>query len=326
MKKKLFSILLCIILISILLPEETKSEEYKFKNIQSIENIDYILDQKQLLNDNYRSIHSNTWIAQSFQPTKSPLVKVLIQMYKNVVINEPLELSIRESLTSNELVYTQIPGNQIPYYTNWIEFDIQDIEVNINQTYYIVIRSRTPAGQSYKWLDKTNDTGDPYNRGKQWISINGGFDWELAESEDTRIDCTFQTYSYVGNPVLNCIGFFNWTDIEPASTVSGTFIVQNIGTPLSNLNWEISNWPYWGVWEFNPKSGSNLKPEDGNQIVSFSFRAPNVTNSRYSGQIKIQNIDNESNYCTIETSLVTPKKTNHNMFDFIEFLRKFNQF
>ena len=326
MKLKIFSIIICFILISTLIPQSIKGENKENKelllesNVQSF--VEYEIDQKQLLHDRYTSIHSNVWLAQSFIPSKTPLTKILIKINKNIVINSPLEFSIRNNLNSNEIVYTQLQSNQIPYYTNWVEIDFEDIEVNVGATYYMVLRTNSPAGQSYKWLDKLNMTGDPYESGKQYISVNNGFEWTPSESDSSFIDSTFQTFTYKSKPILNCIGFFNWTEIEPASTVTGTFIVENIGTPLSNLDWEISNWPYWGVWTFNPKNGSNLKPEDGLEIVSFSFRAPNVSNSRYDGQITITNIENESNYCTIETSLITPKISNNYIFDFSSIIEK----
>jgi hypothetical protein len=319
MKLQIFSIIICLILISTLIPQTIKGENNTNKELMLETNVEsYVeheLDQKQLLNDGYVSIHSNTWVAQSFKPSKTPLTKILIKINKNIVINSPLEFSIRSDLNSNEIIYTQLQSNQIPYYTNWVEIDFEDIEVVVGNTYYMVLRTNSPSGQSYKWLDKLNTTGDPYESGKQYISINNGFEWEPTESDSSFIDSTFQTFTYKSKPILNCIGFFNWTDIEPASTVTGTFIVENIGTPLSNLDWEISNWPYWGVWTFDPKSGSNLKPEDGLEIVSFSFRAPNVSNSRYDGQITITNVENDSNYCTIETSLITPKHSNDKFFD-----------
>jgi len=325
MKLKIFSIIICFLLISTLTPQIIKGENENIKELILKSNVEYELDQKQLLHDRYTSIHSNVWVAQSFKPALSPLTKILIKINKNIVINSPLEISIRKDLYGTEIIYTQLQSNQIPYYTNWIEIDFPDFEVEMGDTYYIVLRTNSPSGQSYKWLDKYNTTGDPYEAGRQWISINQGFEWSRSESDNSYIDSTFQTFSYKSNPVLNCIGFFNWTDIEPASTVSGTFSVENIGTPLSNLNWKITNWPYWGVWTFNQKNGSNLKPEDGLEIVSFSFRAPNVSNSHYSGQITITNVENESNYCTIETFLVTPKNLNQNMDKFNYLIEKINK-
>ena len=56
------------------------------------------------------------------------------------------------------------------------------------------------------------------------------------------------------NPVsdLDCEGYIDLSDAKPNSTVSGTITVENIGEPLSELNWEISDYPDWGIWTFDP--------------------------------------------------------------------------
>jgi len=235
------------------------------------------------------------------------LTKVLLKIEKPIVIEAPLELSIRKNLNGSELTYIPVPSSQIPFYIYWSEFDFPDIEVEIGETYYIVLRTTSPSGKSYRWLDNYNPIGDSYENGKQWISFNSGFEWEPTEYQTSFIDSTFQTYSYISKPDLNCSGFINWTDIKPASTVTGSFTVENIGTPLSHIDWEITNWPVWGVWTFTPSSGIALKPEDGIRNVQISVVSPNVTNNKYTGKITITNKENSSDFCTIDVSLATPK-------------------
>ena len=311
MKRKILTVLICMMLFTIVSTASIsiKSGHIEINKESTLTNVEYVLDQKQFLNDGHSNIHRNIWMAQSFKPSMTPLTKVLLKIDKPVVIDEPLLFSIRKNLTGSELTYIPITSDEIPYYINWVEFDFPDIEVEVGETYYIIVRTNSPSSKSYRWLYKNNETemGDPYENGKQWISFTSGHDWEPTEYQTSFIDSTFQTYSYISKPDLNCSGFINWTDIEPASTVTGNFIVENIGTPLSHIDWEITNWPVWGVWTFTPSSGIALKPEDGIRNVQISFVSPNVTNSKYSGKITITNKDNSSDFCTIDVSLATPK-------------------
>lgn len=323
MKRKILGFLICMMLVTIVLPTSIriKSVNVGINNGNILSNVEYVLDQKQLLHDGDSKIHRSIWMAQSFKPSMTPLTKVLLKIEKPVVIEYPLELSIRRYLNGSELTYMQIPSSQIPYYIHWVEFDFADIEVEIGETYYMVIRTNSPSGKSYRWLDNYNQTGDSYENGKQWISFHGGYDWSPTEYENSFIDSTFQTYSYISDPDLYCSGLMNWTDIEPASTVTGSFTVENIGSPLSYINWEITHWPTWGVWTFTPSGESKLRPEDGITTVHLSVVSPNVTNNKYTGKIIITNMDDSSDFCTIDVSLATPKSqypVNFHAFQFLE--------
>jgi len=126
-------------------------------------------------------------------------------------------------------------------------------------------------------------------------------------------------------PDLDCDGTLSWTDVSPGSTVTGSFTVENIGEPTSLLDWEITEWPSWGngsSWAFTPLSGDDLTPEDGPVTVNVSVVAPDVKNSDFSGQVKIENKENSSDFCTIDVSLVTPVNQNTLYSQFLQFLQK----
>ena len=109
-----------------------------------------------------------------------------------------------------------------------------------------------------------------------------------------------------GEPDLDCDGSLSWTDVEPGSTVTGGFIVKNIGDPGSLLDWEITEWPTWGEWTFTPSSGDDLTPEDGAVNVEVEVVAPDQQNQQFSGEVKIVNKENSSDYEIIPVSLATP--------------------
>ncbi len=114
-------------------------------------------------------------------------------------------------------------------------------------------------------------------------------------------------------PDLSCGGRLSWTDVSPGSTVTGYFYVENIGDPTSLLDWEIESKPEWGTWTITPEEGYDLTPEHEPYVVEVSVEAPDKKNSEFTGEVKIVNSENSSDYCTIDASLSTPK---NKPFDF----------
>jgi len=107
-------------------------------------------------------------------------------------------------------------------------------------------------------------------------------------------------------PDLDCTGDLDWVDITPGDTVTGSFTVENIGAEGSELNWEVSETPDWGTWTFTPASGTGLTPEDGAVTIDVEVVAPEDPETEFTGSVKIVNVDNTADYCTIDASLVTP--------------------
>jgi hypothetical protein len=107
---------------------------------------------------------------------------------------------------------------------------------------------------------------------------------------------------------LTCDGSLTWTNVTPNNTVTGSFTVSNTGEPGSYLDWYISEWPTWGEWTFAPQDGNNLTPEQGTMPITVSVVAPNIENQLFTGQVKVQNIDNSNEYAFIPVSLKTGSK------------------
>jgi C1A family cysteine protease len=130
--------------------------------------------------------------------------------------------------------------------------------------------------------------GDGINNAKVWFKITD--DYELPTDPD-----------------LDAHGELVWVRVPPGSIVTGSFTVENIGDPGSELDWEVTEWPSWGSWDFDPKSGNNLKPEDGEFTVNVEVVAPDQQNQGYSGEVKIVNKHDSGDFDIIEVSLTTPK-------------------
>lgn len=119
---------------------------------------------------------------------------------------------------------------------------------------------------------------------------------------------------------LSSEGSLVWTDVRPGATITGGFIVKNIGESSSKLNWEITKWPEWGTWTFTQLHGENLTPEQGPITINVSITAPNKKNTEYSGNILIVNKENTSDCETISVSLITPYKPYLTLLNFLKAL------
>ena len=109
------------------------------------------------------------------------------------------------------------------------------------------------------------------------------------------------------DPDLSCEGSLSWTNVTPGDTLTGSFIVENIGGAGSELDWEVVDSPSWGDWTFDPASGADLTPEDGQITIDVTVIAPNDKNEEFIGKIKVENLENSEDFCYIDVSLSTPK-------------------
>jgi len=128
-------------------------------------------------------------------------------------------------------------------------------------------------------------------------------------------------------PNLDCTGSLSWTNIQPGSTVTGSFQLQNIGDNDSLLNWTINtSLISWGTWTFTPRYGENLTPEEGLQTVQVSVLAPIEKNTDFEGYIRVENRNNPSDFDMIPVSLKTPTTINNAPMTFLhQFLLNFLQ-
>jgi hypothetical protein len=105
---------------------------------------------------------------------------------------------------------------------------------------------------------------------------------------------------------LNCEGSLKWTKIPPGSTQTGTFTVKNIGESHSLLDWTIESYPPWGTWTFTPSNGTGLTPEMGMITVNVTVTAPDKKNKGFTGEIKIVNSQDNTDFNILPISLSTP--------------------
>lgn len=121
---------------------------------------------------------------------------------------------------------------------------------------------------------------------------------------------------------LDCYGSLRWSDVKPGKTVTDSFNVENVGDPNSLLDWEIDSYPEWGTWTFTPMSGKDLTLEDGSVTVQVSVVAPYESNEDFSGEVKIVNSENSSDYEIIQVLLSTPNNRDLRNSEILQLIKK----
>ncbi|GEM_PF-3342915 len=131
---------------------------------------------------------------------------------------------------------------------------------------------------------------------------------KIVNIENSNDYCVISVFLETSENIekISCNGSLIWTDIKPGVTCIGNFTVENIGDAFSDLNWAITDFPDWGTWSFIPMTGENLTPSDGSITISVIVKAPSKKHTSYTGQIRIINTENSSDYDTIPVSLATP--------------------
>ena len=197
----------------------------------------------------------------------------------------------------------------------------------INGTVIISGTSHHPEGdQKIKWtLVKIDDGG--------WIETDDTIYWSLEWNTETVEDgphtisavcsdgikqsAVVQATVEVKNeedvpdpekiPDLTGEGTIGWTGIKPKLVIQGEFTIENVGDAESELDWEIGGTPDWGDWTFTPNEGYDLTPEEGEITVNVLLVAPDEKNQEFTGEIKVVNSDDGSDYITVPVSLTTSK-------------------
>jgi hypothetical protein len=165
--------------------------------------INYTFDDNQSyskFNIYYQNEDNFQWCAQSFKPNLPVLTKVKLLVYKSD-IDCVLILSIKKELNGNDLVVMSKGSNEIPNIDNigWITFDFPDINVLVNETYYIFVKCYCGYEDSndiscYSWV---NGIETDYYYGESWtIESSNSIDLIRYPS----IDFCFETYGCSNRP------------------------------------------------------------------------------------------------------------------------------
>jgi hypothetical protein len=117
---------------------------------------------------------------------------------------------------------------------------------------------------------------------------------------------------------LTCEGILSWNNIKPGSLVNGSFTIENTGDEGTILNWEITEYPSWGSWEFIPDNNGVLNP--GQESIQINIRsiAPTEKNKKYTDYVKVINTDNPKDFELVPISLSTPRSIINQLVDILQ--------
>ena len=173
----------------------------------------------------------------------------------------------------------------------------------------------TDAGVSSGGTASTTWSDLEYETTYSWYAI-------ADDGQDTTQSHVWDfTTESVPEPDLDAEGDLQWVDVKPESTVSGTITVENIGDLGSLLDWEITEYPDWGTWSFDPEEGTDLGP--GSTIsIDVEVVAPPDKKTEFTGTVKIVNSADSSDYIEISVSLVTPRTRNNVELFIVSFFKQ----
>lgn len=190
-----------------------------------------------------------------------------------------------------------------------------------NEKYILLVKDAGDHDQKEWWwypgyINPPNDYVD--NDGIAEIKI-----W-CEDDDDTVLEKVCVRYEDVyiePEPNLNCRGSIRHYNLKPGAKVTDSFEVENIGGPSSNLDWEIASDPYWTTFHYDPNGGTNLQPEDGPVTVNVWFYVPYKQLETWSGDIKVVNSENPSDYDYVSVSVSTPRNKQYINTLFINLLQ-----
>jgi hypothetical protein len=168
-------------------------------------------------------------------------------------------------------------------------------------------------------LDGTPLTNDQYTYSREhgWITVYATpttdlvVEYVYSPSLDMVISNwdedigNYLYYNQLFDANLDCQGSLSWDEIIPGETVTGNIEVINIGGEDTLLDWEITSYPEWGDWSFQPISGENLQGGES-FIIDVEVVAPDEENTLFEGEIKIENAQSSGDFCIVPVDLKTP--------------------
>jgi len=317
MNEKIVSMLVCTLMIAAVIPVAGTMVINKniISNIKpsevfstSLQDDELDQNQSQYSEDplgtirNY-SIYDCQTIAQTFKPSLDTLTRIQLFMHKTDNNMMPdLFVSI-EDKERHFLGGVTKRSYEIPLGFGWVEFDfVTNLKVAKGEIHSIICRSYCGNTSCYSVAFGENTS---YANGNLVTSIDDGLWWEQKIYEDL----CFKTYGKVEKEPeadLDCEGTIGWTGIKPGAMVNGEFAVRNVGDDSSMLDWRVAEYPNWGNWLISPEEGINLTTKAGYIPIQVSVVAPDEQNQEFTGEIKVVNVENDSDFCFISVSLATP--------------------
>jgi hypothetical protein len=153
-------------------------------------NLSEVMDVNQSQDGYGFMIYGSRWGSQSFKPGIANLSSLDLLISRTGTPYDYVTISIRSWLNGSDLVNISVPMTSIPTSPEWVTFDLPDMNVTIDDTYYILVRTTGGTGaQCYVWGFGYQT---PYTDGMFRFSANAGVSW----TDYQTYDFCFKTYGY----------------------------------------------------------------------------------------------------------------------------------
>ncbi len=273
------------------------------KNTHDFSYFGYEIDQFQTNEGNVGFDVGYFYLAQSFKPSMTPLVKIDLFGY-TTSNHDPLEVSIREYAGGDDLTFISIPGTEIPSHLAWFECDFPDIEVELEKTYYIVIRQIDDG--KYNWQG-TQGNEQYYDRGFAYSRQEGTQSWINLSEIFLNFDFCFKTYSYGDNLPPNT-PMINGSISGKAGTIYG-YEIYTID-PEGNDVYYLIDWGDGTTSEWSDSYNSG-------EVIYFNHSWGEK--DAYTIKVKSKDIfGDKSDWATLEVSMSRNKVINMPLLRFLE--------
>ncbi len=152
------------------------------------------IDQIQEKYDASSSLLGSMLFAQLFKPSLETLTKVKLFMNKMGNLYGNSILSIRDSLSGDDLTIVSKESIEINNELEWIEFDFPDIQVTPGETYYIILKPDpdSDGGDEFNYISWAFGLENPYPKGNIFLKYEGS--WSEGIPGQSSADYTFKTY------------------------------------------------------------------------------------------------------------------------------------
>lgn len=196
--KKIASLLIISSLIILTVGSQVNANGDCYKRVVPINNIPLDtadeIDQEQSIHEASTCLLGSMVFAQSFKPTFCTLTRVKLLLNKEGYLYGNSILSIRESLTGNDLTLVSKESLELNTELEWIEFDFPDIQVTPGELYYIILKPDpdSDGGNAFTFISWAFGWNDYYENGAPYQKYEGS--WGDGISAHENADYTFKTY------------------------------------------------------------------------------------------------------------------------------------
>lgn len=259
----------------------------------------------------FSGISSGTWNLSVMQYVPSDMqgssAFILLNTYNHGGPFYSWSLQLSVGASEGKIWDFDNPDDWLPLVTDdWVELRVEiDFEADIQTVYY---------------------DGDEL-LSKSWVDGASGGGAKNLACIDLYADSVVSTAVYYDDftlegapsgPDLLCEGEIVWEDVTAGDELHDSFTVKNVGGSDTTINWEVTEWPSWGEWTFDPISGTDLTPEDDPITVQVTCKAPDKKDEEFKGRIKVENLEDSQDFCIIDVSLTTPKTKQSFILNFFE--------